>query len=232
MDTELINGFSDVMKHIRNQEKRIQELEKENEFYKKLYLEKYRDYEILEKKKESESYKTKVKQLIQQKHELEAKIDEAQVAFEENKLYKKEIDAIRKSVEEECQASGLMEVMNMRIEDAEKKAEEQERLRIIAETLVEQIQEEKKDLYNEINDLHSTLESLEYCQCPDCCEWKKLDEMEWVYTEYTTQDLVCLECRDENHTRCDECSEYHHNTNITNINDREVCSGCLTDEDD
>ena len=97
----LIAGFEDVMTHIRNQEKRIQDLEMKNKQYKK-----------------------KVDTLTSQKQELEAKVDEAQVIFKENLKYKKEIDTLKQTVENECEASGIMEVMNMRIEEAEKEVEE------------------------------------------------------------------------------------------------------------
>jgi len=205
MDTELINGFGDVMQHIRNQEQRIKQLEKKND-----------------------SYRKKINQLIEQKQELESKVDEAQVAFEENKIYKKEIDTLRESVENECEASGIMEVMNMRIQDAEDKAREQEVLKVIAEKEVEKQVFEKMKLHKEINELEDALDNAEIYKCTECsqyfpkagieeCFGEEIDGMTWT---------VCLECRDEHYTQCDECMDYHHNTNITNIEDRDVCTYC------
>ena len=227
-NTELINGIGDVMQHIRDQEKRIEELKDQSELFKIAYQEKSFQYETLKKQKESESYKKKVDQLIQQKHELEAKVDEAQVAFEENKIYKKEIDAIRESVENECEASGLMEVMNMRIEEAEDKAREQELLKVIAETEVEKLENKNKEHIKEIELLEEILENSSIYKCAECRQYFSDANMEECFGE--DHDgitcMVCLECRDEHYTQCDECMEYHHNTNITNINDRDVCTYC------
>ena len=115
----LIPGFEDIMVHIRNQEKRIKELEKVNR-------EQFALNRVYKEEKEDihKQYKKKIDTLISQKHELEAKVDEAQVAFRENVKYKKEFQTIQNSVEEECQASGIMEVMNSRIENAENELEE------------------------------------------------------------------------------------------------------------
>lgn len=130
----LIAGFEDVMAHIRNQEKRIKDLEKENdrlnneiiwEWNEKLIALKATIQEFEEKNEDiHKRYQNKIHFLISQKKELEAKVDEAQVIFKENLKYKKEIDTLKETVENECEASGIMEVMNMRIEDAEKQVEE------------------------------------------------------------------------------------------------------------
>ena len=151
----LIAGFEDVMAHIRNQEKRIKELEMKNsvlegtmkrysdanmdlkkennrlnneiiwEWNEKLIALKGTIQEFEEKNEDiHKRYQKKIDTLISQKQELEAKVDEAQVIFKENLKYKKEIDTLKETVENECEASGIMEVMNMRIEDAEKQVEE------------------------------------------------------------------------------------------------------------
>jgi len=151
----LIAGFEDVMAHIRNQEKRIKELEMKNsvlegtmkrysdanmdlkkennrlnneiiwEWNEKLIALKATIQEFEEKNEDiHKRYQKKIDTLISQKQELEAKVDEAQVIFKENLKYKKEIDTLKETVENECEASGIMEVMNMRIEDAEKQVEE------------------------------------------------------------------------------------------------------------
>lgn len=115
----LIAGFEDVMTHIRNQEKRIQEQEKVNQEQFALN-EAYRKDMVWSQKQ----YQKKIDTLISQKQELEAKVDEAQVAFKENVKYREEINTLKDAVENECEASGIMEIMNSRIEDAEKQVEE------------------------------------------------------------------------------------------------------------
>ena len=241
MDTELINGFGDVMQHIRNQEQKIKDLEKENKRLNNEIIWEWSEQVIglketiqeLKQQKEDihKQYKEKINQLIEQKQELESKVDEAQVAFEENKIYKKEIDTLRESVENECEASGIMQVMNMRIEDAENKAREQEVLKVIAEKECAKEVREKMELHSEVHKLHNTLEKFGYSYCSGCGEYNKDEEMETVIDEYSYAEDVCLKCRDEHHTQCDECMEYHCNTRMSTIGDREVCSGCLTDED-
>ena len=151
----LIAGFENVMTHIRNQEKRIQDLVKENnrlnneitwewneqviglketiqelkeknevlEGTMKTYSEANMDL-IQQKEDIHKRYQKKIDTLLSQKYELEAKVDEAQIAFKENKKFREEIETIQKSVEDECSASGIMEVMNSRIEEAESKCEE------------------------------------------------------------------------------------------------------------
>jgi len=227
MDTELINGFGDVMQHIRNQEQRINDLEKKNRVLERTlnrYSEANMDL-IQEKEDIHKQYKKKINQFIEQKQELEAKVDEAQVAFEENKIYKKEIDTLKDAVENECEASGIMQIMNMRIEEAENKAREQEILKVIAEKQLEKEVREKKELHKEFNELqfHS-----EFYKCAECSEYFHSDGCEDCFGEEHDgiSREVCCDCRDENYTQCDECMDYHHNTNITTIGDREVCSYC------
>ncbi len=216
-ETELINGFGDVMKHIKEQEQRIKDLEKDNEGLKMFARHKSSQYETLKKQKESESYKKKNEQLIIQKQELEAKVDEAQVAFEENKKYKKEIDTLRDAVENECQASGIMEIMNMRIEEAEKKATEQEILKVAFEKECEKEVSEKMELHKEINELADALDSAEIYKCNECREYFPSRGMEDVFHRNYEPVSVCLECRDEHYTQCDECMDNHHNCNITTV---------------
>lgn len=228
----LIEGFEDVMQHIRNQEKRIQELEKNNETIKKMYLHKSSEYETLKKQKESESYKKKNEHLIQQKRDLETKLQNAEVVYQENILYKREIDTLKNAVEEECEASGIMEVMNMRIQDAEDKAREQEVLKVIAEKELEKEVFEKIKLHKEINELEYALEKAELCKCDQCSEYCPLAEIEDCFGENYQCDMVCLECRDEHYTQCDECMDYHHNSNITTIGERQVCSKCQEEDEE
>lgn len=177
------------------------------------------------------SQKKKIDQLVGEKQELEAKIDEAKVAFEENKLYKKEIDTLRESIENECEASGIMEIMNMRIEDAENKAREQELLKVMAEKEMEKEIKEKKVLHEKINDLFDVLSNKGYSTCDVCCDWKLIDsEMVWVNTERSEVVLVCMKCRDANHTQCNECMEFYENSYIVTMPDnRKVCSACSED---
>jgi DNA repair exonuclease SbcCD ATPase subunit len=229
-NTELINGFGDVMQHIRDQEKRIEELKDKSELFKIAYQEKSFQYETLKKQKESESYKKKVDQLIQQKHELEAKVDEAQVAFEENKIYKKEIDAIRQSVENECEASGLMEVMNMRIEEAENKAREQELLKVIAETEVEKLEKENKENIKEIEFLKDVLNNQLHYPCMCCNSWFHENELEHDCRDVDGEEcMVCLHCRDTFYSECDECRVWTHKDQFWS---NDVCRECHTETDE
>jgi len=133
----LIAGFNDVMVHIRNQEKRIQELEKELQEEKelsKMVLESkireltpehnelkeiYADRDRV--KEENEKLKQEIRDVrkqIENTEKLNKKLNE------ENIQCRKEVEAVSSAVENECEASGIMEVMNMRIEDAEKQVEE------------------------------------------------------------------------------------------------------------
>ena len=210
--TELINGFGDVMQHIREQEQRIKELNNKNN-----------------------SYRKKINQFIEQKQELEAKVDEAQVAFEENKKYKKEIDTLTVAVENECEASGIMEIMNMRIEDAENKAREQELFKVLAEKELENEIKEKKELHEEINELGDALENAEIYKCEECSKYFPSRGMEDVFHRNCCDLLcVCLECRDNKYCECDECRDFHHLDNISTVftengGQHEVCHLCNED---
>ena len=183
---------------------------------------------IQQKEDIHKQYKSKVKKLVEEKQELEAKVDEAQVIYQENVKYSSEFEAIRRSIEEQCEAAGIMEVMNMRIEDAEKNAREQELLKVIAETQLEKEIKEKKELHNEINNLQDALENADIYKCNECSQYLPSAGIEDCFGEQIDgiPCMVCLECRDEHYTQCDECMDYHHNTNITNIEDREVCTYC------
>jgi len=183
---------------------------------------------IQQKEDIHKQYKSKVKKLVEEKQELEAKVDEAQVIYQENVKYSSEFEAIRRSIEEQCEAAGIMEVMNMRIEDAEKNAREQELLKVIAETQLEKEIKEKKELHNEINNLQDALENADIYKCNECSQYLPSAGIEDCFGEEIDgiPCMVCLECRDEHYTQCDECMDYHHNTNITNIEDREVCTYC------
>lgn len=208
--------------------KQVNELSKENRVLEgtmKRYSE--ANMELKQEKEDiHKQYRKKIDTLVEQKQELEAKVDEAQVAFEENKMYKKEIDTLRESVENECEASGIMEIMNMRIEDADNKAREQEVLKVIAEKELEKEVREKKELHKEINELGDALENAEIYKCEQCSEYFPIAGIECCFIENNNYGNICLECRDEHYTQCDECMDYHHNTNITNIEDRDVCTYC------
>jgi len=122
----LIAGFEDVMQHIRNQEKRIQDLEKKIE--KQNYIierhNKAND-DLMEINMEAKKiFQKRIDTLLSKKWELEAKEDEAKVVFKENRKYREEMDMIKQKCEEECEAAGILEVMQSRIEDAEKQVEE------------------------------------------------------------------------------------------------------------
>tara|TARA_S200002703_G_C3758460_1_gene233435 strand:+ start:481 stop:1104 length:624 start_codon:yes stop_codon:yes gene_type:complete len=203
-NTELINGFGDVMQHIKEQEQRIKELNNKND-----------------------SYRKKIDTLVEQKQELEAKVDEAQVAFEENKLYKKEIDTLRESVENECEASGIMEIMNMRIEYADNKAREQEVLKVIAEKGLEREQAMNKCHVEQINRLHDILRD----QCDkDCCqycdEWVNSTEIEEVKDSDYENVYICMDCLQGSFTQCDDCMEYCCDSLIVLQNGQQICSNC------
>jgi len=173
-------------------------------------------------------YKKKINTLIEQKQELEAKVDEAQVIYQENVKYCSEFEAIRRSIEEQCEAAGIMEVMNMRIEEAEKNAREQELLKFIAETELEKEVAEKKELHNEINNLLDVLNTADIYKCCECCQYVPVTNTEDCFGQEEDGNavMVCLECRDQHYTQCDECMDFHHYTRITTIDDREVCSYC------
>ena len=236
----LIAGFEDVMTHIRNQEKRIQELEKENnrlnneiiwEWNEKLIALKGTIQEFEEKNSVLEGtmkrYSDANMDLKQQKQELEAKVDEAQVIFKENLKYKKEIETIQNSIENECEASGIMEIMNTRIEDAEKQAREQEILKVIAEKELEREHAMNKCHVEQINRLHDILRD----QCDkDCCqycdEWVNSTEIEEVKDSDFENVYVCMDCLQGSFTQCDDCMEYCCDSLILLQNGRQICSNC------
>ena len=196
----LIAGFEDVMTHIRNQEKRIQELEKENEKLQEYqsisndyapnedkYMNGYGDYignpETLESyihkiTTENYSLKNKIREMTPEHNEIKEIYADRDKVKEENEKVKqeirdvrkeneelseqnkklnevniqcrKEIEAISAAVENECEASGIMEVMNMRIEDAEKQVEE---YKLKYEKQSEKMQETRKRANDQIQRL-------------------------------------------------------------------------------
>ncbi len=180
-----------------------------------------------EKENIHKQYKKKINQFIEQKQELESKVDEAQVAFEENKVYKKEIDTLRESVENECEASGIMEIMNMRIEEAENKVREQELFKVIVEKDLEREQAMNKCHVEQINRLHDILTD----QCDkDCCqycdEWVNSTEIEEVKDSDYENVYICMDCLQGSFTQCDDCMEYCCDSLIVLQNGQQICSNC------
>ncbi len=171
----------------------------------------------------------KVKKLVEEKQELQEKVDEAQVIFQENLTYKNEINTIREAVENECQASGIMEVMNMRIEQAEKDVREQELLKFLVETDLKKEQEKCSKFVNDYLELKWIVNN-KLCrdECQHCGDWVKEDEMEEVKNNDWENIYVCFDCRDNNYTECDSCREYVDDCNV-NYNDatqQHICDNC------
>jgi len=179
-------------------------------------------------------YKKKINTLIEQKQELEAKVDEAKVIYQENVKYSSEFEAIRRSIEEQCEAAGIMEVMNMRIEEAEKNAREQELFKFIAETDLKKEQEKCKKFVNDYMKLRSVLyNQCDLDECSNCSCWVNENEMEEVKDNDWDDVRVCFECRDNNFTECDCCREYVDNWNIVKNEQtgQELCDNCNSDDD-
>jgi hypothetical protein len=166
--------------------------------------------------------------------ELEEKVDEAQVIFQENLKYKKEINIIREAVENECQASGIMELMNMRIEEAETKAREQEHLKVIAETNLKTEKECVIRLIGEVSSISDKFSNRGYSCCDECDDWEIHAEMEEIaeLEPGAPYSMVCLDCRDNYYGQCDECMEWIKNTEITIQGDREICDNCSNSDNE
>ena len=182
---------------------------------------------------EKNAWQKKVKHLIEKKEELQAKVNEAQIIFEENLKYREEINTIREAVANECEASGIMEVMNMRIEDAESEAAEQERLRIIAETELEKEQEKCKKFVNDNMKLRTVLyNECNRDECENCGCWVDENEMESVKDNDWEEVLVCLDCRDRHFIECDECREYvvKQNIYLEEVTQRQLCGNCFNSD--
>ena len=170
----------------------------------------------------------KIKKLVEEKQELQEIVSQAQVIFQENLEYKKEINIISESVENECQASGIMEVMNMRIEEAENKAIEQEQLKELAETELKKEKERVIRLIGDFIHISDQFSNHGYSCCHECDEWEIHVEMEEITDKEDpdTYNAVCLDCRDNYYNQCDECMEWFKNTDITTQGDREICDNC------
>ena len=182
---------------------------------------------------EKNAWQKKVKHLIEKKEELQAKVNEAQIIFEENLKYREEINTIREAVANECEASGIMEVMNMRIEEAESEAAEQERLRIIAETELEKEQEKCKKFVNDNMKLRTVLyNECNRDECENCGCWVDENEMESVKDNDWEEVLVCLDCRDRHFIECDECREYvvKQNIYLEEVTQRQLCGNCFNSD--
>jgi len=269
----LIAGFNDVIGHIRNQEKRIQELELQNEKLQEYqsisndyapnedkYMNSYGDYignpdtlssyihkitmenydlkskvremtpehnEIKEIYADRDKVKQENKKLNKQIKEVRKQIEDTEKLNkklnEENIQCRKEIEVIRKSVEEECQASGIMEVMNIRIEEAEKEVEEY-KLKLMKK------QEDVDFHFNSYMKLRHVLEFKNYRECGCCGNWSNEDEIEEDAIDADCDDIdICFHCRDEYFTQCEECYCFAH---ISIVNHDIICSKCEeTDED-
>ena len=177
---------------------------------------------------EKDAWRKKVKHLIEQKEELQAKVDEAQVIFQENLKYREEINTIREAVANECEASGIMEVMNMRIEDAENESAEQERLRIIAETELEKVKKENVEM-------DYVLDKEGIRKCYKCSEWHPEPNIEVCQLDTNDEDameFVCLVCRDIHFIECDECREYvlKQNIYLEEATQRQLCGNCFNSD--
>ena len=174
----------------------------------------------------------KIRKLEEEKQELQEKVDEivsqAQVIFQENLEYKKELNIITEAVENECQASGIMEVMNMRIEEAENKAIKQEQLKELAETNLKKEKECVIRLIGEVGSISDQFSNKGYSCCDECDCWEIHAEMESVKDNDWEEVLVCLECRDNNYTECYSCLEYVYTSNVSYCEDTQQhkCDNC------
>ena len=133
---------------------------------------------------------------------------------------RKEVDTIKDAIENECEASGIMEIMNTRIENAEKQALKMEHERNI-DRLMNKCHVEK------INKLQDTLRHKFLAEsCCECEEWFDMTEIEEVRDSDDDDIEVCVNCRDDGYTQCDECMEYCCNSVIERVDDRELCKNC------
>jgi len=64
------------------------------------------------------------------------------------------------------------------------------------------------------------------CCCEECGDSFNEDDLYPVYDRYGNYIDVCYDCRNEYYCYCDECEEYHHIDNCTEINDYWYCDDC------
>jgi len=239
-NTELFAGFNDVMQHIRNQEQKIKDLKSENIKLKtEVHTMKDEYNEIKELyadrdrvKKLNEELNTQIKDVrkqIEDTEKLNTKLND------ENKVCRKEVDSIKDAIENECEASGIMEVMNTRIENAENKAREQELLKVIAETDLKKEQKKCNKFINDYMKLRSVLyNQCDLDECSNCGSWVNENEMEEVKDNDWEDGNVCFVCRDNDFTECECCREYVDNRNVVynEQTQQEICCNCISDDED
>lgn len=137
---------------------------------------------------------------------------------------RKEVHTIKDAIENECEASGIMEIMNTRIENAEDMHKK------VLETYYI---EKNMNKYHvaKINKLQEVLcIKFNKQSCAECEEWFDMTEIEDVNDSDYDRIDVCVNCRDNGYTQCDECMEYCCDSLIiVNGNQEEICSQCYED---
>lgn len=139
---------------------------------------------------------------------------------DENVVCKKEVDTIKDAVENECEASGIMEVMNTRIENAEKQALTMENERDFEKRMnnfhEEKLNKLRKHLYDKFN-----MDS-----CCICQDYYDICEIEVVMDEEYEPIDVCVNCRDnQGYTQCSSCMEYVDNSLVDTDDECSRCNG-------
>jgi hypothetical protein len=163
----LIAGFEDIMVHIRNQEKRIKQLEDE--------------------------------------------------------LY--DLREFKKDAEDTCGSHVIMEVMNTRIENAEKEALKTEQRYVLEKEMnkchVQKINKLQDALYHRFN----------IQTCCICEDLYHISEIEVVLDcDYDPLDC-CLNCRDnQGYTQCTSCMEYVDNSLVDTDDECSRCNGIRNED--
>jgi hypothetical protein len=172
-------------------------------------------------KKENEELNRQMKDIRKQMEDTE-KLNKK--LNDEISVCKKEVDTIKDAIENECEASGIMEVMNTRIENAE-----QMERKVLESYYVEK--EMNKWRVEKINELQYTIRhKFNKESCDECGEWFDMAEIEEVNDSDYDRIDVCVNCRDKGYTQCNECMEYCCDSLIiVNGNQEEICSNCNED---
>ena len=138
---------------------------------------------------------------------------------------KKEVDTIKDAVENECEASGIMEVMNTRIENAEK----MER-KVLESYYIEK--QMNKCHVEKINHLQDTLRhKFNKESCCHCENWFDMAEIEEVLDEDYEPIDVCVNCRDnQGYTQCSSCMEYVDNSLVDTEDECSRCNGIRNED--
>ena len=168
----LIAGFEDIMVHIRNQEKRIKDLEDEL-------------YDLREFKKDAED--TCGSHVVME--DLMKRVKSAE-------HHEKHTKSLHKQLEERY----FLEKGNVR-------------------TLTKHIHKLDDVLCNKFNKR----------LCDDCGEWVDMTDIHEVKDSDYDRIDVCVDCRDQEYTQCDDCMEYYCNTLITDDGWGELCQNCNED---